>query len=141
MCAAATSGSLATEVQEKVAQKVQLPAGYWITWGGQFENLAAARQRLMIVVPGCFFLIFLLLYAALGSPRDALLVSSAFPLALTGGVVHCGCATCRFPFQPRRVYRPIRRGGAERSGDAELHQAADHISEGIPPSPDCGRSL
>jgi len=79
-------GSLVAEVQEKVTQKVQLPAGYWITWGGQFENLAAARQRLMIVVPGCFFLIFLLLYTALGSPRDALLVFSAVPLALTGGV-------------------------------------------------------
>ncbi len=80
-------GSLVAEVQEKVARKVQLPAGYWITWGGQFENLEAARQRLMIVVPGCFFLIFVLLYSALGSPRDALLVFSAVPLALTGGVV------------------------------------------------------
>jgi heavy metal efflux system protein len=78
--------SLVAEVQEKVSRKVHLPAGYWITWGGQFENLAAARQRLMIVVPGCFFLIFLLLYTALGSPRDALLVFSAVPLALTGGV-------------------------------------------------------
>ncbi|HZM07940.1 MAG TPA: CusA/CzcA family heavy metal efflux RND transporter, partial [Methylocella sp.] len=79
--------SLVAEVQGKVAQKIQLPAGYWLTWGGQFENLAAARQRLMIVVPGCFFLIYLLLYTALGSPRDALLVFSAVPLALTGGVV------------------------------------------------------
>ncbi len=79
-------GSLVAEAQEKVAQKVQLPAGYWLSWGGQFENLMAARQRLMIVVPGCFFLIFLLLYTALGSPRDALLVFSAVPLALTGGV-------------------------------------------------------
>ena len=78
--------SLIAEVQEKVSQKVQLPAGYWLGWGGQFENLAAARQRLMIVVPGCFILIFLLLYGALGSPRDALLVFSAVPLALTGGV-------------------------------------------------------
>src|SRR5712691_2371037 len=55
-------------------------------WGGQFENLAAARERLMIVVPGCFLLIFLLLFRALGSARDALLVFSAVPLALTGGV-------------------------------------------------------
>jgi cobalt-zinc-cadmium resistance protein CzcA len=78
--------SLIAEVQEKVSQKVQLPAGYWLGWGGQFENLAAARQRLMIVVPGCFVLIFLLLYSALGSPRDALLVFSAVPFALTGGV-------------------------------------------------------
>ena len=78
--------SLVAEAQAKVGEQVQLPAGAWITWGGQFENLAAARQRLMIVVPGCFFLIFLLLYSALGSPRDAVLVFSAVPLALTGGI-------------------------------------------------------
>lgn len=78
--------SVVAEAQAKVGSEVQLPAGYWITWGGQFENLAAARQRLLIVVPGCFFLIFLLLYSALGSPRDALLVFSAVPLALTGGI-------------------------------------------------------
>ena len=78
--------SLVDEAQKKVAERIQLPAGYSLNWGGQFENLEAARQRLMIVVPGCFFLIFLLLYTALGSPRDALLVFSAVPLALTGGV-------------------------------------------------------
>ncbi|QRM35170.1 efflux RND transporter permease subunit [Microvirga sp. VF16] len=78
--------SVVAEAQAKVAAGVKLPAGSWITWGGQFENLAAASQRLMIVVPGGFFLIFLLLYSALGSPRDALLVFSAVPLALTGGV-------------------------------------------------------
>lgn len=78
--------SLVAEAQAKVGEQVQLPAGAWITWGGQFENLAAARQRLMIVVPACFFLIFLLLYSALGSPRDAVLVFSAVPLALTGGI-------------------------------------------------------
>src|ERR1700722_6463238 len=63
-----------------------LPAGYWLVWGGQFENLALARQRLSIVVPVCFVLIFLLLMSALGSARDALLVFSAVPLTLTGGV-------------------------------------------------------
>ncbi|MCX8254964.1 MAG: CusA/CzcA family heavy metal efflux RND transporter [Beijerinckiaceae bacterium] len=79
-------GSLVAEAQRKVAQQVQLPSGYYIAWGGQFENLASARQRLMIVVPVCFFLIFLLLFSALGSPGDALLVFSAVPLALTGGI-------------------------------------------------------
>lgn len=78
--------SLVAEAQEKVARQVKLAPGSWITWGGQFENLIAARQRLMLVAPGCFFLIFLLLYGALGSPRDGLLVFSAVPLALTGGV-------------------------------------------------------
>ena len=78
--------SVVAEAQDKVTSQVRLAPGSWITWGGQFENLAAARQRLMIVVPGCFFLIFLLLYQALGSPKDALLVFSAVPLALTGGI-------------------------------------------------------
>ncbi len=80
-------GSLVAEAQAKVASRVQLPPGYYVTWGGQFENLASAKQRLMVVVPVCFFLIFLLLYSALGSPRDALLVFTAVPLALTGGIV------------------------------------------------------
>ncbi|PIK71718.1 CusA/CzcA family heavy metal efflux RND transporter, partial [Methylobacterium frigidaeris] len=79
-------GSLVAEAQAKVGSQVQLPPGYFVTWGGQFENLASAKRRLMVVVPVCFFLIFLLLYSALGSPRDALLVFSAVPLALTGGI-------------------------------------------------------
>ena len=65
---------------------MKLPPGYWLVWGGQFENFVTARQRLMIVVPLCFGLIFLLLLGSLGSARDALLVYSAVPLALTGGV-------------------------------------------------------
>jgi cobalt-zinc-cadmium resistance protein CzcA len=66
--------------------KVKLPAGYWIGWGGQFEQLVSATQRLMVVVPLALFLIFLLLFISLGSVPDALLVFSGVPLALTGGV-------------------------------------------------------
>ncbi|WP_338827322.1 CusA/CzcA family heavy metal efflux RND transporter [Bradyrhizobium sp. 27S5] len=79
-------GSVVEEAQASVAQSVKLPPGYWMTWGGQSENLAAARQRLAVVVPACFAMIFLLLLAAMGSARDALLVFSAVPLALTGGI-------------------------------------------------------
>ncbi|HET6387764.1 CusA/CzcA family heavy metal efflux RND transporter [Hyphomicrobium sp.] len=79
--------SVVAEAQAKVANQVKLPPGYYISWGGQFQNLLAARDRMMIVVPACFFLIFLLLYSALGSPRDALLVFTAVPLALTGGAI------------------------------------------------------
>ncbi len=79
-------GSLVDEAQAKIAQQVALPPGYWLAWGGRFENFEAVRQRLTIVVPACFALIFLLLLGALGSARDALLVFSAVPLALTGGV-------------------------------------------------------
>ena len=78
--------SVVAEAQVGVEREVRPPSGYFITWGGQFESLEAARRRLLVVVPGCFFLIFLLLYTALGSPRDALLVFSAVPLALTGGI-------------------------------------------------------
>jgi heavy metal efflux system protein len=79
--------SIVADAQARIKERVSLPPGYWLAWGGQFENLTAARQRLMIVVPGCFALIFLLLVGALGSGRDALLVFSAVPLALTGGAV------------------------------------------------------
>lgn len=78
--------SVVEEAQAKVAE-LKLPPGYYMSWGGQFENLAAAQQRMMVVVPACFFLILLLLYSALGSPRDALLVFTAVPLALTGGII------------------------------------------------------
>jgi heavy metal efflux system protein len=79
-------GSVVAEAQAKVADGVKLPPGSYLAWGGQFENFAVARQRLAFVVPGVFVLIYLLLFGALGSARDALLVFSAVPLALTGGI-------------------------------------------------------
>jgi len=79
-------GSFVSEVQRTVAEKVKLPAGYWIGWGGQFEQLVGASQRLAIVVPVALLLIFVLLCMSLGSVGDALLVFSGVPLALTGGV-------------------------------------------------------
>ncbi len=74
------------DAQAGIAKQVRLPAGIFLEWGGQFENLASARDRLMLVVPACFALILLLLYAALGSARDAGIVFSSIPLALVGGV-------------------------------------------------------
>lgn len=79
-------GSFVAEAQSKVAAKVKLRPGQWLEWGGQFENLVAARKRLMLVVPACFLLIFSILYAAFNAPRYALLVFSGIPLALTGGI-------------------------------------------------------
>jgi cobalt-zinc-cadmium resistance protein CzcA len=78
--------SVVNEARAVIDAQVQLPPGYWTLWSGQFENLTAARERLAWVVPACFVLIFVLLMSALGSARDALLVFSAVPLALTGGV-------------------------------------------------------
>ncbi len=79
-------GSFVAEVQRRVAQQVKMPAGYWIGWGGQFEQLVAASQRLAIVVPVALLLIFVLLCVSLNSIGDAALVFSGVPLALTGGV-------------------------------------------------------
>lgn len=80
-------GSFVAEAQQKIDTAVKLPEGYWITWGGQFENLIAARERLTVVVPLALFLIFLLLFASFHSVRLAALVFTGVPLALTGGVV------------------------------------------------------
>ncbi|WP_316177466.1 CusA/CzcA family heavy metal efflux RND transporter [Bradyrhizobium sp. SZCCHNRI1009] len=79
-------GSLVAEAQAKVGDQVRLPPGSYLAWGGQFENFAVARQRLALVVPAVFVLIYMLLFGALGSARDALLVFSAVPLALSGGI-------------------------------------------------------
>lgn len=78
-------GSFVQDAQAKIAS-VQLPPGQWLDWGGQFENLVAAKQRLQIVVPVCFFLIFLLLFSTFKSLKYAMLVFSAVPLGLTGGI-------------------------------------------------------
>ncbi|MCK6462143.1 MAG: efflux RND transporter permease subunit, partial [Planctomycetes bacterium] len=79
-------GSFVREAQARVAA-VPLPPGSWITWGGQYENLVAAKERLTFVVPLCFLLIFLLLFSTFGAVKYALLVFSAVPLGLTGGIV------------------------------------------------------
>lgn len=79
-------GSFVAEAQQRLAAKIEIPAGYWISWGGQFEQLISATQRLQIVVPIALLLIFLLLFATFGTVKDTLLVFSGVPLALTGGV-------------------------------------------------------
>jgi len=79
-------GSFVADAQAKVA-RLALPAGTWLEWGGQYENLVAARARLVLVVPLCFVLIFVLLYSTFDSLRCALLVFSGVPLGLTGGIV------------------------------------------------------
>ncbi len=72
---------------EQALSKVPLPTGYWTTWGGTFENLQSATERLKLVVPAALFLVFLLLYAMFGNVKDGLLVFTGIPFALTGGVL------------------------------------------------------
>jgi cobalt-zinc-cadmium resistance protein CzcA len=80
-------GSFVEDARRHIDEKVKLPAGSWLDWGGQFENLLNARQRLLVVVPICFFLIFLLLFSTFNDVRYAVMVFTGVPLALTGGVV------------------------------------------------------
>jgi len=80
-------GSFVTELRARVGDQVGLPEGYWLEYGGTFEQLISASQRLQIVVPVVLVLIFGLLFMAFGSARDAAIVFSGVPLALTGGVL------------------------------------------------------
>ncbi|MDZ4762002.1 MAG: CusA/CzcA family heavy metal efflux RND transporter, partial [Alphaproteobacteria bacterium] len=80
-------GSFVAELQKRVAAEVDLPAGYWIDYGGTFEQLISGAQRLALVVPVVLLMIIGLLYGLFRSVRDSLVVFSGVPLALTGGVV------------------------------------------------------
>ncbi|MDR6092802.1 cobalt-zinc-cadmium resistance protein CzcA [Stenotrophomonas sp. SORGH_AS321] len=80
-------GGFVAELQSTVGTQVVVPNGYWIDYGGSFEQLISASQRLAVVVPVTLVLIFALLFWAFGSGRDALVVFSGVPLALTGGVL------------------------------------------------------
>lgn len=79
--------SVVTDIQKIVATQVKLPTGYYVQYGGQFENLQSAKARLMVAVPIALFLIFILLYFAFGSVKEALMVYSAIPLSAVGGVL------------------------------------------------------
>ncbi len=80
-------GTFVEKAKARIQKEVKIPSGNWITWGGQFENLLSARERLLIVVPICLAVIFLLLYTAFNSIKDALIVFTGVPLALTGGIL------------------------------------------------------
>lgn len=80
-------GSFVNDAQEQLAKKIKIPTAYWTTWGGTFEQLQSASQRLQIVVPVALLLVFMLLFAMFGNIRDGLLVFTGVPFALTGGIV------------------------------------------------------
>ncbi len=89
-------GSFVNDVKTAVAEQVELPPGYWLDYGGTFEQLQSASKRLAIVVPVTLLLIAGLLYMALGSARDAAVIFSGVPLACS----RCGCATSRCRSRP-----------------------------------------
>lgn len=80
-------GGFVTDVQSQIEQQVTLPPGYWLAYGGTFEQLQSATERLSLLVPVTLVMIFALLMMTFGSAKDAALVFSGVPLALTGGVI------------------------------------------------------
>ncbi|SEO35974.1 CusA/CzcA family heavy metal efflux RND transporter [Pseudomonas sp. ok266] len=80
-------GSFVSEAGEVIERDVQVPAGYWTSWGGQFEQLQSAAKRLQIVVPVALLLVFGLLFMMFNNIKDGLLVFTGIPFALTGGVM------------------------------------------------------
>ena len=79
-------GSFVNEARVLLGERLQTPSGYWVTWGGQFEQLISAAHRLQIVVPFALVLILILLYAMFKDFRDGLLIFTGVPFALTGGL-------------------------------------------------------
>ena len=79
-------GSFVSDAQEAMAS-VKVPAGYWTAWGGTFEQLESATQRLQVVVPLALLMVFVLLFTMFGNMKDGLLVFTGIPFALTGGVL------------------------------------------------------
>ncbi|QNN79722.1 CusA/CzcA family heavy metal efflux RND transporter [Pseudoxanthomonas mexicana] len=80
-------GGFVAELRQRIGANVEIPAGYWVDYGGTFEQLISAGQRLGVVVPVTLVFIFALLFWAFGSAKDAAIVFTGVPLALTGGVV------------------------------------------------------
>ena len=78
--------SIVDEIKRKIEARINLPAGYYVTYGGQFENLVKARQRLSVAVPIALLLIFVLLFFTFGSIKQGLLIFTAIPLSAIGGI-------------------------------------------------------
>ena len=115
-------GSFVAEAQQKIAGQVKLPAGYWIGWGGQFEQLASAAQRLAIVVPIALLLIFILLFMSLGSALE--FAARVQRRAACADGRHCGAAPARHSAldqRGRRLHHAVRRRRVERAHHHRRH--------------------
>ncbi len=99
-------GSFVLEAQQKLQDGVKIPAGYWTTWGGQFEQLQSAAKRLQVVVPVALLLVFTLLFAMFNNVKDGLLVFTGIPSPSPAGCWPCGCAGYRCRSRRRWVSSP-----------------------------------
>ncbi len=118
-------GSFVSEAQKEMEKQVQLPSGYYLKWGGQFENLQRASARLLIVVPLALFLIFILLFTTFGWVRQAVLVYTGHSLRRRWRSL-CACLTRNavFDLGGRRFHSLVWRRGPQWRRHSELHQQA-----------------
>ncbi|MCI3131001.1 efflux RND transporter permease subunit [Phenylobacterium aquaticum] len=123
-------GSFVTEARSKV-DAVQLPAGSYLQWGGQYENLKAATNRLSIVVPICFLMIFLILFMALGGLAPAVSVFAAIPLGLAGGVFALALTGITFSISAA-VGFIVLAGVAVLNGLVVMSSIKQRLEEGLP---------
>ena len=101
-------GSFVADVRRVVRDNVAIPPGYWVEYGGTYQKLQSATERLSVVVPVTLLMIIGLLILALSSVKDAMIIFSSVPLALTGGVAACCCATFPSPSPPPLALLPCR---------------------------------
>lgn len=80
-------GGFVADAERQLQAQVKIPTGYWTTWGGQFENLQSATQRLQIVIPVALLMVFVLLFVMFNNAKDGMLVFTGIPFALTGGIL------------------------------------------------------
>ena len=114
-------GGFVREAQQVVAQKVKMPAGFYIEWSGQYEHQISAKKRLRLVMPVVFLIILILLYMTYNSWREALHVILAVPFALSGGVFLVKVAGIQLlGGRVGGIHRPVRDGRADRGGDGDL---------------------
>ncbi|HEY1227448.1 MAG TPA: efflux RND transporter permease subunit, partial [Ramlibacter sp.] len=124
-------GSFVAEAQRKVAEAVQLPPGYQITWGGQFENQQRAVKRLRLIVPVTAFLVFSLLFGAFRSLRKAVLVLAIVPFTLIGGVAGLALAGLHFSISAAVGFIAVA-GIAVQNGVIMVEQMVEASRERVP---------
>ncbi len=124
-------GGFVAEAQQAVRDQVKLPPGYFLTWGGQFENQQRAQNTLMVVVPVCLGLIFLLLYLSFGSVKNAVLIILNVPFALIGGIFALAVSG-QYLSVPASVGFIAIFGVAVQNGVVMVSYFNDLVREGIP---------
>ena len=117
-------GGFVADVRSRIDREVSIPPGYYIKYGGQFENQERATRRLLLIVPLAVGLIFVLLYLTFSSVKQGLLVVGNIPFALVGGIAALWARGMNLNLSALdRRYRSIRRGHVERGRPGQLHQS------------------